>query len=125
MAIDQQPDRYIGSQLVEYLEFLADDLPQARAIRIKQGTCWSFLSRGLFREQRRMPMSETPHVDETSEPTDIGKAEVSGPAGADTIPNTIKELLSDLPLLPHENEDRFVELFESFRSYAEPENIIY
>lgn len=42
----------------------------------------------------------------------------------DTIPGTIKELLCDPPQLSHENENRFLELFESFKSYAEPENIV-
>ncbi len=69
-------------------------------------------------------MNETPDIDQTAEETDVGKAEVSGRTGWGTIPETIKELLSDPPVLPHESEDRFFELFESFRSYAEPENIV-
>jgi hypothetical protein len=69
-------------------------------------------------------MNEISHVDQTTEQTDVGKAEVSAQTGVDNIPETIKQLLSDPPLLPHENADRFLELFESFRSYAEPENIV-
>ena len=42
----------------------------------------------------------------------------------DTIPKTIKELLAVPPLLPHENEKAFLDLFESFRAYAEPEDIV-
>jgi len=73
-----------------------------------------------------MPVNEIPHVNETVKQTDIGKkAEVNGQTDSwDTIPDTIKELLAVPPLLPHENEKAFLDLFESFRSYAEPENIV-
>jgi hypothetical protein len=69
-------------------------------------------------------MNETSHVNEPVKETEIGKAEVSEKTGVDAIPDTIKELLRDPPLLPHESEARFLELLESFRSYAEPENVI-
>ena len=69
-------------------------------------------------------MNETTHVDETIEKTDIGKVKVGGQTGVDTIPDTIQELLSAPPLLPHESEERFLKLFESFRAYAEPENVV-
>jgi hypothetical protein len=69
-------------------------------------------------------MNQTPHVDDAIEKTKIDKAEASTHTGVDTIPDTIREMLRDPPLLPHESEDRFLELFESFRNYAEPENII-
>ena len=69
-------------------------------------------------------MNEKPRVDETVEKTSIGKVEVSEQTGVDTIPKTIRELLSVPPLLPHENERAFLDLFESFRSYAEPQNIV-
>ena len=83
------------------------------------------LGRELFRDQRRIPVNEILHVNETVEQTDIGKkAEVNGPTGVDTIPKTIRDLLSVPPLLPHENERAFLDLFESFRSYAEPQNIV-
>jgi hypothetical protein len=73
-----------------------------------------------------MPVNEIPHVNETVKQTDIGKkAEVNGQTDSwDTIPDTIKELLAVPPLLPHENEKAFLDLFESLRSYAEPENIV-
>src|SRR5258705_6440034 len=73
-----------------------------------------------------MPVNEIPHVNETVEQTDIGKkAEVNGQTDSwDTIPKTIKELLAVPPLLPHENEKAFLDLFESFRAYAEPEDIV-
>ena len=38
-------------------------------------------------------MNETSHVDQTTEQTDVGKAEVSAQTGVDTIPETIKQLL--------------------------------
>jgi hypothetical protein len=41
-----------------------------------------------------------------------------------TIPETIRDLLSAPPLLDHENDERFLKLFDSFRAYAEPENVI-
>ena len=61
-------------------------------------------------------MNETSHVDQTTEQTDLSKAEVSAQTGVDTIPETIKQLLSVPPLLPHQNEEAFLELFESFRN---------
>jgi hypothetical protein len=82
------------------------------------------LGRGLFRDQTENVMNDAPHVDETTEKTGIGKVEVSAQSGLDTIPETIQDLLSTPPLLPHENEDSFLDLFESFRAYAEPENIV-
>jgi hypothetical protein len=42
----------------------------------------------------------------------------------DTLPKTIRELVEAAPLLPHEFQDLFFELFESFLDYAEPETII-
>ena len=44
--------------------------------------------------------------------------------GMDTMPESIKELLSHPPLLDHENESDFLEMFEGYREYAKPENII-
>jgi hypothetical protein len=44
--------------------------------------------------------------------------------GWDGIPETIRNLLYNPPVLPHENEDSFFALFDSFVSYASPENII-
>ena len=63
-------------------------------------------------------------VEETTEKTGIGKVEVGPQSGLDTIPEIIQELLRNPPLLDHENEEQFLKLFESFRAYAEPENII-
>jgi hypothetical protein len=40
------------------------------------------------------------------------------------LPETIRDRLSSPPVLPHESEERFFALFESFRNYAKPENII-
>lgn len=42
----------------------------------------------------------------------------------DSIPKTIQDLLSTPPVLPHENEESFFALFESFLDYAKPETII-
>ncbi len=69
-------------------------------------------------------MNDAPHVDETTEKTGIGKGEVSSQSGLDTIPQTIQALLWIPPLLDHENEEQFLELFESFRAYAEPKNVV-
>jgi hypothetical protein len=49
---------------------------------------------------------------------------VRSASGWDTIPETIRELLSTPPLLPHESEEQFLKLFESFRAYAEPEDVV-
>ncbi len=68
-------------------------------------------------------MNDAP-VDETVKDLDIAKVEVSAESRWDTIPETIRELLSQPPLLDHENEEQFFKLFESFRAYAEPENIV-
>jgi hypothetical protein len=40
------------------------------------------------------------------------------------IPETIRNLLYSPPVLPHESEDAFFALFDSFADYAKPENII-
>ncbi len=69
-------------------------------------------------------MNDAPQIDETTEKTGFAKVEVSSESSWVTIPETIRELLSCPPLLDHENEARFLKLFESFRSYAEPENIV-
>jgi hypothetical protein len=45
-------------------------------------------------------------------------------AGWDGIPETIRNLLYNPPVLPHENENSFFALFDSFANYAKPENII-
>jgi len=70
-----------------------------------------------------MAMNDAP-VDETVKDLDIAKVEVNAESRWDTIPETIRELLSQPPLLDHENEEQFFKLFESFRAYAEPENIV-
>jgi hypothetical protein len=46
------------------------------------------------------------------------------PLRFDGIPKTIERLLDDPPLLSHEPEEPFLELFESFVAYAKPENTI-
>jgi hypothetical protein len=66
---------------------------------------------------------DSPAIDETSGQTEDNKAKNEGPSW-DGIPETIRELLYSPPVLPHENENRFFALFESFRDYAKPENII-
>jgi hypothetical protein len=66
---------------------------------------------------------DSPAIDETSGQTEDNKAKNEGPSW-DGIPETIRELLYSPPVLRHENENRFVALFESFRDYAKPENII-
>jgi hypothetical protein len=40
------------------------------------------------------------------------------------FPQTILNLLSDPPVLPHESEEAFFALFDSFQAYAKPETII-
>ena len=69
-------------------------------------------------------MTDAPQVEEAIKKAGIGKVEVGPQSGLDTIPETIQELLRNPPLLPHENEEQFLKLFESFRAYAEPENIV-
>jgi hypothetical protein len=88
--------------------------------------CWTFFfGRGLFRDQTESAMNDAPHAYETVKDLDIGKEEVSGQTDAwDTIPETIQELLRNPPLLDHENEEEFLKLFESFRAYAQPEDIV-
>jgi hypothetical protein len=82
------------------------------------------LDRGLFRDQTENAMNDVPHADEIVK-EDVGKVEIRGRTDAlDIIPETIQELLSSPPLLDHENEEQFLKLFESFRAYAEPENIV-
>jgi hypothetical protein len=61
---------------------------------------------------------------ETSGQTDGPEAKTGVPSYWDSIPKTIKALLSLPPLLPHEFGEPFLELFESFVTYAEPKNII-
>ena len=65
-----------------------------------------------------------PEIGETSGQTEDTKAKTKVPSRWDGIPETIRDLLSDPPVLPHENEEPFFALFESFQSYAMPENII-
>jgi hypothetical protein len=63
----------------------------------------------------------------------VDNPEMGDTAGEDTkakndpwngLPKTIRDLLSDPPVLPHESEDSFFALFDSFLDYAKPENII-
>ena len=63
-------------------------------------------------------------IGETSGQTEDNKANTKVRSGWDGIPKTIEDLLSDPPVLPHENEESFFALFESFENYAKPENII-
>ena len=63
-------------------------------------------------------------IGETSGQTEDNKANTKVRSGWDGIPKTIEDLLSDPPVLPHENEVPFFALFESFLNYAKPENII-
>jgi hypothetical protein len=63
-------------------------------------------------------------IGETSGQTEDSKAKTNVPGRWDSIPKTIEDLLSDPPVLPHENEEPFFALFESFLNYAKPENII-
>ena len=62
---------------------------------------------GLFRDQTENAMKDA--SDETVKELDIRKVEVSGQIDSwDTIPETIQELLSNLPLLDHEDEQQFL-----------------
>jgi hypothetical protein len=65
-----------------------------------------------------------PEIGETSGQTEDNKANIKAPSCWDGIPETIQDLLYSPPVLPHENEEHFLALFESFRDYAKPENII-
>ena len=65
-----------------------------------------------------------PNVHETIERIDIKTIHNQQEPDVDTIPETIRDLLSSPPLLDHENEEEFLRLFESFRAYAEPEDIV-
>jgi hypothetical protein len=64
-----------------------------------------------------------PEIGETTGQTEDTKSKNEVPS-RDGIPETIQNLLSIPPVLPHENEDQFFALFESFRNYAKPENIV-
>jgi hypothetical protein len=66
----------------------------------------------------------SPEIGEASGQTEDSKAQTNVPAHRDGIPETIRDLLSAPPVLPHENEKPFFALFESFLNYAKPENII-
>lgn len=66
---------------------------------------------------------DSPAIGETSGQTEDTKVKNEVPSW-DGIPETIRDLLYGPPVLPHENEDQFFALFESFRNYAKPENII-
>ena len=63
-------------------------------------------------------------IGETSGQTEDSKANTKAPPRWDDIPKTMQDLLSDPPLLPHEVEEAFFALFESFLAYAKPETII-
>jgi hypothetical protein len=65
-----------------------------------------------------------PEIGETFGQTEDTKAKTEVPSRYDGIPKTIEDLLSEPPLLPHESEEPFLALFESFMAYAKPENII-
>jgi hypothetical protein len=83
------------------------------------------LGRGLSRDQTENAMHDAPQVAETKRVLDVGNVEVLAKTDADpTIPETIQELLWHPRLLEHENEEQFLKLFESFRAYAEPEDIL-
>jgi len=63
-------------------------------------------------------------IGETSGQTEDTKAKTEVPSRSDGIPETIQDLLSAPPVLPHESEEPFFALFESFQNYVMPENII-
>jgi hypothetical protein len=67
---------------------------------------------------------DSPKIGETSGQTEDTKAKTEITSSWDGIPKTIRDLLSNPPVLPHESEKPFLALFESFKNYAEPENII-
>lgn len=64
---------------------------------------------------------DSPEIGDTTGKTERTEAKSDSWNG---IPETIRELLSHPPVLPHENEDSFFALFDSFLDYAKPENII-
>jgi hypothetical protein len=66
---------------------------------------------------------DSPAIDEKSAQTKNTKDKNEVPRRA-CLPQTIQTLLYSPPVLPHESEDQFLALFESFRNYAKPENII-
>jgi len=61
---------------------------------------------------------------ETSGHAEDIKAKTEVPSYWASIPKTIQDLLCIPPVLPHENEETFFALFESFQNYVMPENII-
>jgi hypothetical protein len=65
-----------------------------------------------------------PEIGETSGQTADINAKPEGPSLCDGLPKTIEDLLNDPPLLAHEHEQPFLEMFESFMAYAKPDNII-
>ena len=65
-----------------------------------------------------------PEIGEASGQTEDSNAKTNVPAGRDCVPKTIEDLLSYPPVLPHENQESFFALFDSFLNYAKPENII-
>jgi hypothetical protein len=66
---------------------------------------------------------DSPAIGETSGQTESTKTE-NKDSSWHGIPETIRHRLSCAPVLPHESEGYFLELFESFRNYAKPEDII-
>ena len=67
---------------------------------------------------------DSPEISEAPDQAEDTNARTEVPSRWDGIPETIQDLLSDPPVLPHENEKPFFALFESFLNYAKPENII-
>jgi hypothetical protein len=69
-------------------------------------------------------IADGPVIGETSPQLEDTKAKAEVLPRWDRIPKTIQDILSDPPVLPHEAEEPFFELFESFVDYAKPETII-
>lgn len=68
----------------------------------------------------------TPAIGDATGITEDTKTEdtKTGSASWDGVPEPIRNLLYNPPILPHESENAFFELFHSLESYANPENII-
>jgi hypothetical protein len=86
----------------------------------------------LAERTQRPALPRSKENDMTEEITSTGvekttrepEVNVKADASWDDIPRTIKDRLACPPLLDHESEPEFFALFDSFRDYAMPENVI-
>lgn len=68
--------------------------------------------------------SNSPQVGELTEVQQTDDTNSKPPSRWDGVPETIVNSLCDPPVLPHEIEDLFFALFDSYRNHFFPENIL-